>query len=40
VCIDDFALKKREKYATIMIDIESHKFIDMIESRELNDATE
>ena len=40
MCIDDFALKKREKYATIMIDIESHKIIDMIESRELNDVTE
>lgn len=33
VCIDDFALKKRERYGTIMIDIETHRVIDMIESR-------
>jgi len=39
VCIDDFALKKREKYATVMIDIDTHKIIDMIASRELNDVT-
>lgn len=39
VCIDDFALKKREKYATVMIDIDTHKIIDMIESRELNEVT-
>lgn len=39
VCIDDFALKKREKYDTVMIDIDTHKIIDMIESRELNEVT-
>lgn len=38
VCIDDFALKKRERYGTIMIDIDTHKIIDMIESRELDDV--
>ena len=38
VCIDDFALKKRHKYGTIMIDIESHRIIDMIESRDLEDV--
>ncbi len=36
ICIDDFALKRREKYGTVMIDIDSHKIIDMIESRELD----
>lgn len=38
VCIDDFALKKRHKYGTIMIDIMAHKIIDIIESRDLNDV--
>ncbi len=34
VCIDDFALKKRQKYATVMVDIKTLKIIDMLESRE------
>ncbi|WP_181870465.1 transposase, partial [Hafnia paralvei] len=34
VCIDDFALKKREKYGTVMIDINTHAIVDMLESRE------
>ena len=38
VCIDDFALKKRHKYGTIMVDIESHRIIDMIDSRDLEDV--
>jgi len=38
VCIDDFALKKRQRYGTIMVDLHSHKLIDMIESREMNDV--
>ena len=38
VCIDDFALKKRQRYGTVMVDIETHKIIDMIESREMNDV--
>lgn len=38
VCIDDFALKKRHKYGTIMVDIETHQIIDMIESRNLDDV--
>ena len=32
VCIDDFAIRKGVKYATVMIDINSHKIIDMINS--------
>jgi len=35
VCIDDFALKKRQRYGTIMVDIQSRKLIDMIETREM-----
>ena len=38
MCIDDFAIKKREKYGTIMVDIETHKVIDILESRELNEV--
>lgn len=34
VCIDDFAIKKRESYGTIMVDISKHQIIDMIESRD------
>ena len=34
VCVDDFALRKRFSYGTVMVDIESHKIIDMIPSRE------
>ena len=37
VCIDDFALKKRQRYATVMIDIQTRKVVDMIESREMNE---
>ena len=39
VCIDDFALKKRHNYGTVMIDIETHQIIDMIDSREEDDVT-
>lgn len=39
MCIDDFALKKREKYGTVMVDIETHNMLDMIPSRELEDVT-
>ena len=38
VCIDDFALKKRQRYGTVMVDIETHRIVDMIESREMNDV--
>jgi predicted transcriptional regulator len=39
VCIDDFALKKRQRYGTVMVDMETHKTIDMIESREMLDVS-
>ena len=38
VCIDDFALKKRQRYGTVMVDVESRKIVDMIESREAEDV--
>ena len=38
MCIDDFALNKRHDYGTVMIDIETHQIIDMIDSREEEDV--
>jgi predicted transcriptional regulator len=38
VCIDDFALKKRQRYGTVMVDLQTHKIIDMIESREAGEV--
>lgn len=37
--IDDFALKKRHTYGTVMIDIETHQIIDMIDSKVEYDVT-
>jgi transposase len=39
ICIDDFAMKKRYTYGTVMIDIETRKIIDILESRDLEDVT-
>ena len=39
MCIDDFALKKRQRYGTVMVDIETRKIVDMIESREMADVS-
>lgn len=37
ICIDDFATKKRETYETVMIDIDTHRIFDMINSKEYDD---
>jgi transposase len=37
ICIDDFATKRRETYGTVMIDIDTHRIVDMINSREYDD---
>ena len=39
VCIDDFALKKRQRYGTVMVNVENLKIVDMIESRETEDVS-
>ena len=38
VCVDDFALRKRFSYGTVMINLENHRIIDMIPSRDTNDV--
>ncbi|WP_330997979.1 transposase [Pectinatus sottacetonis] len=40
ICIDDFAFKKRESYGTLMINIDNHQIVDILDSRELENVTE
>lgn len=40
ICVDDFAIRKRFSYGTVMVDLESHRIIDMIPSRAVNDVKE
>lgn len=39
VGIDDFAFKKRFTYGTLFIDLETHKPVDMLDTREAGDVT-
>lgn len=39
VCVDDFAIRKRYTYGTVMVDLESHRIIDLIPSRETTDVS-
>lgn len=34
VYVDDFAFRKRYTYGTVMVDLDSHRIIDIIDSRE------
>ncbi len=40
ICVDDFAFKKRRSYGTVMVDIDTHRIIDILPSRELSDVKE
>ena len=40
VCVDDFAIRKRHTYGTIMVDMESRRVIDLLPSREIEDVVE
>lgn len=40
VCIDDFAFRKRRAYGTVMVDIDTHRVIDLLASREVEDVSE
>lgn len=35
ICVDDFAIRKRYSYGTVMVDIETHRIIDLIPSRDV-----
>lgn len=39
-CIDDFALKKRYTYGTILIDMDTHRVVDLLDSREKDDVAQ
>nr|WP_278336660.1 ISL3 family transposase [Clostridium gasigenes] len=38
ICIDDFAIRKRHTYGTVMIDMETRCIVDLIESRDTPDV--
>jgi len=38
ICIDDFALKRRYRYGTVMIDIDTGSIVDILASRETDDV--
>lgn len=40
VCVDDFALKKRYTYGTVMVDWDTHRVIDIIPSRDTKEVCE
>lgn len=40
VCVDDFALKKRYTYGTVMINWDTHRIIDIILSRDTREVCE
>jgi len=39
ICIDDFALKRRYRYGTVMVNLDTGQIIDMIESREKDEVS-
>lgn len=40
ICVDDFAIRKRFSYGTVMVDLKSHRIIDIIPSRDTSDVKE
>lgn len=40
VCVDDFAIRKRHTYGTVLVDIDTHRIIDVIDSRETEKVAE
>ncbi|SET66072.1 Transposase [[Clostridium] polysaccharolyticum] len=40
ICVDDFAIRKRYTYGTVMIDLETHRVVDIMNSRETEKVAE
>ena len=40
VCVDDFAFRKRYSYGTVMVNLDTHKIVDIIDSRETKQVEE
>lgn len=40
ICVDDFAFRKRYSYGSVMVDLETHRIIDIIDSRETTAVAE
>lgn len=40
ICVDDFAFRKKYSYGTVMVDLETHRIIDILSSRDTNDVQE
>lgn len=40
ICVDDFAFRKRYSYGTVMVDLDTHRIIDIIDSRETKKVEE
>lgn len=40
VCVDDFAFRKRYSYGTVMVNLDTHRIIDIIETRETKQVEE
>ena len=40
ICVDDFAFRKNISYGTVMVDLESHRIIDLLDSRETGKVEE
>lgn len=40
LCMDDFAFRKRYTYGSVMVDLDTHRIIDIIDSRETKKVEE
>lgn len=40
ICVDDFAFRKRYSYGTVMVNLETHRIIDIIDTRETKQVEE
>lgn len=38
ICIDDFAFRKRYSYGTVMVDLDTHRIVDIIDTRETTEV--